>query len=222
MASRIAAGAFFIAIQAMVALATLDFLASLSRGRFALGDTNGSTWGSLLALAQVRRGAADRLVVDLHVPGARAPRDRRRARPHDVRDRAAGRSAPRRTLGPAPSPIAASVSHFRLRLPRLHSPLPALATFAAALPYVGPPARASPPDLRPGALGRGHGRLRAAAARLAGQPARAAADRAVLGRLLALSPRGRHRPPRARRARALPRRSGTRCPSRSRSSASRR
>ncbi len=54
MASRIAAGAFFVAIQAMVALATLDFLATLSRGRFALGDTNGSTWGSLLALAQVQ------------------------------------------------------------------------------------------------------------------------------------------------------------------------
>jgi peptide/nickel transport system permease protein len=52
MASRIAAGVFFIAIQASVALATLDFLASLSRGRFALGDTNGSTWGSLLASAQ--------------------------------------------------------------------------------------------------------------------------------------------------------------------------
>ena len=54
MASRVAAGAFFVAIQAMVALATLDFLASLSRGRFALGDTNGATWGSLLALAQTQ------------------------------------------------------------------------------------------------------------------------------------------------------------------------
>ncbi len=54
MASRIAAGAMFIAIQAMVALATLDFLASLSRGHFALGDTNGATWGSVLALAQVQ------------------------------------------------------------------------------------------------------------------------------------------------------------------------
>jgi peptide/nickel transport system permease protein len=54
MASRIAAGAFFIAIQAMVALATLDFLASLSRGHFALGDTNGATWGSVLALAQIQ------------------------------------------------------------------------------------------------------------------------------------------------------------------------
>ena len=54
MAGRIAAGAFFIAIQAMVALATLDFLASLSRGRFALGDTNGSTWGSLLAVGTGR------------------------------------------------------------------------------------------------------------------------------------------------------------------------
>jgi peptide/nickel transport system permease protein len=54
MASRISAGAFFIAIQAMVALATLDFLASLSRGFFALGDTNGATWGSVLALAQIQ------------------------------------------------------------------------------------------------------------------------------------------------------------------------
>ena len=54
MASRVAAGAFFVAIQAMVTLATLDFLASLSRGHFALGDTNGSTWGSVLALAQTQ------------------------------------------------------------------------------------------------------------------------------------------------------------------------
>ena len=54
MASRVAAGAFFVAIQAMVALATLDFLASLSRGHFALGDTNGATWGSVLALAQTQ------------------------------------------------------------------------------------------------------------------------------------------------------------------------
>jgi peptide/nickel transport system permease protein len=53
MGSRVAAGFFFVAIQATIALATLDYLASLSRGRFALGDTNGATWGSLLAVAQV-------------------------------------------------------------------------------------------------------------------------------------------------------------------------
>jgi peptide/nickel transport system permease protein len=53
MASRVAAGFFFVAIQATIALATLDYLASLSRGHFALGDTNGTTWGSLLAVAQV-------------------------------------------------------------------------------------------------------------------------------------------------------------------------
>jgi peptide/nickel transport system permease protein len=53
MGSRVAAGFFFVAIQATIALATLDDLASLSRGRFALGDTNGATWGSLLAVAQV-------------------------------------------------------------------------------------------------------------------------------------------------------------------------
>jgi peptide/nickel transport system permease protein len=52
MASRIAAGFFFVAIQATILLATLDFLASLSRGRFALGDTSGATWGSLLANAE--------------------------------------------------------------------------------------------------------------------------------------------------------------------------
>ena len=45
MASRIAAGFFFVAIQVTIALATLDFLASLSRGRFALGDTNGDDVG---------------------------------------------------------------------------------------------------------------------------------------------------------------------------------
>jgi peptide/nickel transport system permease protein len=53
MGSRVAAGFFFVAIQATIALATLDYLASLSRGRFALGDTNGATWGSLIAVAQV-------------------------------------------------------------------------------------------------------------------------------------------------------------------------
>jgi peptide/nickel transport system permease protein len=53
MGSRVAAGFFFVAIQATIALATLDYLASLSRGRFALGDTNGATWGSLIAAAQV-------------------------------------------------------------------------------------------------------------------------------------------------------------------------
>jgi peptide/nickel transport system permease protein len=52
MASRIAAGFFFVAIQSMVVQATLDYLAALSRGRFALGDVGGSTWASMLATAQ--------------------------------------------------------------------------------------------------------------------------------------------------------------------------
>ncbi len=136
MAGRIAAGAFFIAIQAMVALATLDFLASLSRGRFALGDTNGSTWGSLLAVAQVDEAlltgswwiftfpalallvTAAGLVLTMY--GIEQLAD------------------PRLAYTSAPRPRQSRLRlHFRLRLPRLHSPLPALATFAAALPYVG-------------------------------------------------------------------------------------
>jgi peptide/nickel transport system permease protein len=52
MASRIAAGVFFVAIQAMVVEATLDYLSALSRGNFALGDVGGNTWASILATAQ--------------------------------------------------------------------------------------------------------------------------------------------------------------------------
>jgi peptide/nickel transport system permease protein len=55
MAARIGAGVFLVAIQATITLSTLDFLASFSRGRFALGDTNGSTLGSVLALAQMQQ-----------------------------------------------------------------------------------------------------------------------------------------------------------------------
>lgn len=134
MASRIAAGAFFIAIQAMVALATLDFLASLSRGRFALGDTNGSTWGSLLALAQVQGAlltgswwiftfpalallvTAAGLVLAMY--GIEQLADPRLA-VQPVRRRWSGR------------PL-----RIRLARPELRSPLPALRSFAAALPYV--------------------------------------------------------------------------------------
>lgn len=136
MASRIAAGAFFIAIQAMVALATLDFLASLSRGRFALGDTDGSTWGSLLALAQVQQAlltgswwvftfpalallvTAAGLVLTMY--GIEQIAD----------PRLAYSSARRRSrLRP----------RLRVRVPRpeLRSPLPALGSLAAALPYLG-------------------------------------------------------------------------------------
>ncbi|MGZ4386270.1 MAG: ABC transporter permease subunit [Gaiellaceae bacterium] len=52
MASRIAAGLFFIAIQSVIIQALLDYLATVSRGRFALGDTSHTTWGSILAQAQ--------------------------------------------------------------------------------------------------------------------------------------------------------------------------
>lgn len=52
MAGRIAAGFFFVAIQSMTVEATLDYLAGLSRGHFALGDTTGNTWASVLANAQ--------------------------------------------------------------------------------------------------------------------------------------------------------------------------
>ncbi len=135
MAGRIAAGAFFIAIQAMVALATLDFLASLSRGRFALGDTDGSTWGSLLAVAQVQEAlltgswwiftfpalalliTAAGLVLTMF--GIEQVAD------------------PRLAYTSAPRPRRSSL-RFRIRphLPSLRSPLPALASFAAALPYL--------------------------------------------------------------------------------------
>jgi peptide/nickel transport system permease protein len=135
MAGRIAAGAFFIAIQAMVALATLDFLASLSRGRFALGDTDGSTWGSLLAVAQVDeallRGSwwiftfpalallvtAAGLVLTMY--GIEQLAD------------------PRLAYTSAPRPRRSSLRfRIRPRRPCFRSPLPAIASFAAALPYV--------------------------------------------------------------------------------------
>ena len=135
MAGRIAAGAFFIAIQAMVTLATLDFLASLSRGRFALGDTDGSTWGSLLAAAQVQEAlltgswwifafpalallvTAAGLVLTMY--GIEQLAD------------------PRLAYTSAPGPRRSSLRFgFRPRLPRLRSPLPALVSFGAALPYI--------------------------------------------------------------------------------------
>ena len=138
MASRVAAGAFFVAIQAMVALATLDFLASLSRGRFALGDTNGATWGSVLALAQTQEAlltgswwafafpalalltlAAGLVLTMYGIEEIADPRLRR-----------AGRT---RRLG---------VRVPAVRLPRLpqielRSPLPALRSTVAAAPHVG-------------------------------------------------------------------------------------
>lgn len=135
MASRIAAGAFFIAIQAMVALATLDFLASLSRGHFALGDTNGATWGSVLALAQTQEALltgswwafafpalallvlAAGLVLTMY--GLEEIADPR------LRDR--GR-------------VQRRLPAFRLpRLPKLElrSPLPALHSLVVAVPHVG-------------------------------------------------------------------------------------
>src|SRR5262249_25378209 len=55
MTSRVGAGVLFVAIQCVVMLTTLDFLASISLGRFALGDTTGTTWGSLLATAQTQQ-----------------------------------------------------------------------------------------------------------------------------------------------------------------------
>jgi len=55
MTSRVGAGVLFVAIQCVVMLTTLDFLASISSGHFALGDTTGTTWGSLLATAQVQQ-----------------------------------------------------------------------------------------------------------------------------------------------------------------------
>lgn len=138
MASRVAAGAFFVAIQAMVALATLDFLASLSRGHFALGDTNGSTWGSVLALAQTQEALltgswwafafpalalltlAAGLVLTMYGIEEIA----------DPRLRGVNRTRRLRLRMPA------------VRLPRLpqielRSPLPALRSTVAAGPYVG-------------------------------------------------------------------------------------
>jgi len=135
MASRIAAGAFFIAIQAMVALATLDFLASLSRGRFALGDTNGSTWGSLLAVAQVEQALLTGSWWAFTFPALA------------LLVTAAGLvltmigieqwADPRLAGGPVRRRRRFALQ-LRLRLPRpeLRSPLPALGAFAVALPYV--------------------------------------------------------------------------------------
>ena len=135
MASRIAAGAFFIAIQAMVALATLDFLASLSRGRFALGDTNGSTWGSLLALAQVQQALLTGSWWAFTFPALA------------LLVTAAGLvltmvgieqwADPRLAGGPVRRRRRSSLRlHLRLPRPELRSPLPALGAFAVALPYV--------------------------------------------------------------------------------------
>src|SRR5581483_697182 len=133
MASRIAAGFFFVAIQATIMLATLDFLASLSRGRFALGDTNGATWGSLLAVAETGQALLTGTWWDFAFPALA------------LLVTAAGlvltmygieQLADPRLRGRAP------LGRFafglpRLRRPELGSPLPALATFAAATPHLG-------------------------------------------------------------------------------------
>jgi hypothetical protein len=137
MAGRVGAAAFFVAIQCTVVLTTLDFLASVSRGRFALGDTAGATWGSVLAQAQVQQALltgtwwafafpalalvvlAAGLVLTLHgVELAADPRlrpvERRRLRLPRL-------PAPRL---PRPQPL------------ELRSPLPALRDTVAAVPRV--------------------------------------------------------------------------------------
>jgi peptide/nickel transport system permease protein len=141
MASRIGAGVFFVAIQATITLATLDFLASASRGRFALGDTNGATWGSVLALAQGQQAlltgswwafafpalallvsAAGLVLAMVGFEEAADPRLRTGRRPRRplgdvVRALAAWRP-------PAPQPL------------EVRSPIPALTSALAATPYV--------------------------------------------------------------------------------------
>lgn len=134
MVSRISAGAFFIAIQAMVMLATLDFLASLSRGHFALGDTNGATWGSVLALAQIQQAlltgswwAVGFPALALLCLGAGLVLTMQGleeiADPRLRGSRARARRPPSFHLP-------------RLRFPELRSPLPALRTAAEAAPDV--------------------------------------------------------------------------------------
>jgi len=133
MGSRIAAGFFFVAIQVTIVLATLDYLASLSRGHFALGDTNGATWGSLIAAAQTGEALltgswwafafpalalllfASGLVLTMYgIEQLADPRLR-------------GRAPEGRVLFRRP----------RLRRPEWRSPVPALTSFAATAPYLG-------------------------------------------------------------------------------------
>ena len=133
MASRIAAGFFFVAIQVTIVLATLDFLASLSRGRFALGDTNGTTWGSLIAEAQTGEALLTGAWWDFAFPAlalivTAAGLVLTMYAIEQVSDpRLRGRTPIGRLIVRAP----------RLRLPELRSPLPALATFTSALPHIG-------------------------------------------------------------------------------------
>ncbi len=132
MASRIAAGFFFVAIQVTIVLATLDFLASLSRGRFALGDTNGTTWGSLIAEAQTGEALLTGAWWDFAFPAlalivTAAGLVLTMYAIEQVSDpRLRGRTPIGRLIWRAP----------RLRWPELRSPLPALATFASALPHI--------------------------------------------------------------------------------------
>ena len=132
MGSRISAGFFFVAIQVTIVLATLDYLASLSRGRFALGDTNGSTWGSLIAAAQTGEAlltgswwafAFPALALLLFAAGL------------VLTMYAIEQLADPRLRGKAPR-YRLLVRRPRLRRPELRSPVPALESFAATTPYL--------------------------------------------------------------------------------------
>jgi peptide/nickel transport system permease protein len=132
MGSRIAAGFFFVAIQATILLATLDFLASLSRGRFALGDTNGATWGSLLAAAQTDEALLTGSWWDFAFPALA------------LLVTAAGLVLTMYGLEQVADPRLRThatqrvrLSRPRLRRPELHSPLPSLQEVARAAPHVG-------------------------------------------------------------------------------------
>jgi ABC-type dipeptide/oligopeptide/nickel transport system permease subunit len=133
MASRIAAGFFFVAIQATILLATLDFLASLSRGRFALGDTNGATWGSLLASAQTGEAlltgswwafAFPALALLVTAAGLVLTM-------YGIEQLADPRLRGRTPVGRV------SLRLPRLRRPELSSPAPAFRTLGAAAPHLG-------------------------------------------------------------------------------------
>jgi peptide/nickel transport system permease protein len=139
MTGRVVAGVFFVAIQVTITLATLDFLATVSRGRFALGDTNGTTWGSLLAVAQSQQAlltgswwaftfpalallaiAAGLVLTMLGIEEAADSR------------LSVLRTARRRLRLSRPA-----LRVPRLQAPELRSPLPALRTLAAATPQLG-------------------------------------------------------------------------------------
>ena len=210
MAGRIAAGAFFIAIQAMVALRHSTF-SHRSRAAASRSATPTARRGALSSRSPRCKKAllTGDVVVDLHVPGAAllATAAGLVLAMYGIEQAGRPDGSP---LPPFAGPAGRCTSG--CTAPRLRSPLPALRSFATALPYVGrhlvrrlpiyAVARSGSRSPSPG---------RAPAARVAREPSCPAADAARSGRATPIFCARSEPATSASVLQALRRRSRTRC-----------